>query len=544
MHILVAQINPIIADLNGNAKKIIESIDRARSQSVDLVIFPELALTGYPPQDFLLMPHFEKDVCYYLDTIIAETKGIAVVLGTPRKDPDACGRSLRNSAAIIHNQVLIGFADKLLLPNYDVFDEKRYFESGKQVKIWIFKGLRIAITICEDLWGRSEKVEGIYYEKDPISDLKSEKLDCVINLSASPFSTTKLINRFKVFSNVSEQLNCPVIVCNQVGANDNLIFDGYSFCVHPKKGITHCAKGFCEEDLLIDLSQNRPLQLHFNEMQDLYEALILGIKDYFSKLNFQKACLGLSGGIDSAVVACLSVKALGPEHTFGLIMPSQYSSMASARDAHQLAKMLGIQRKEFSITSLFDLYRSELADFFEEKPLQLTEENLQARIRGMILMAFSNQYGYLVLNTGNKSEFALGYSTLYGDMCGALSVIGDLTKTQVYALAHWINREEEIIPWNTILRPPSAELHPNQKDSDTIPDYQIVDTILKAYLEDLHSVEWIASNFQYPIKMVEDLIHRIHLNEYKRHQAPFALRVSEKSFSFGRRFPIVEQWKG
>lgn len=541
MRILVAQINPTIGDLKGNSHLIIEAIDAGRQQKADLVVLPELALSGYPPEDFLLLPHFIEATAHYLEQIVHATKDIAAIVGLPRYNPHKLEKTLFNSVAFIENQKLIDFADKILLPTYDVFDERRYFEPGNEVKVWNLKNQKFGIIICEDLWQHSGFLQSTYYRRDPVLEFQ-EKLTCLINVSASPYSLNKFDSRLQVCVRAARSLECPVILCNQVGGNDSLIFDGYSLYVN-QTGLLQCAKGFVEDNMLVNLAQKeKNFKLDRDPLYDLQQALVLGIRDYFRKSGFRKACLGLSGGIDSAVVACLATEALGADHVLAVNMPSRYSSPQSSRDAELLAQRLKIEYQEISIESPFESYLSILRPVFGGKEPDITEENLQARIRGMLLMALSNKFGYLVLSTGNKSELALGYSTLYGDMCGGLAVIGDLTKQQVYALAHRINLYEEIIPAYTIARAPSAELRFNQKDSDTLPDYDVVDHILQAYVEEHRSPLWIAENLHYPFALVEDMIKRIHYNEYKRRQAPPALRVSEKAFSIGRRFPIVQRW--
>lgn len=543
MRILIAQINPTIGALEKNTEQIIHAIERGKNRGADLVLFPELALCGYPPEDFLLLPHFIEAIARHLEVIIGATEGIAAVVGLPRRNPHLAGKQLYNSAALINDRTLEGYADKILLPTYDVFDESRYFESGEKVCTWSLKGETIGITICEDLWQHSGHLQStVVYSRDPVLELKDKSPSFVLNLSASPYSIAKHSTRLEVFLSAADTIQCPVVMCNQVGGNDSLIFDGSSLHVDPR-GLIHCAKTFEEDDLWVDLSmKSEPYRIERNGIEDLYHALVLGLRDYFRKLGFQKACFGLSGGVDSAVVACLAADALGAEHLLALGMPSRYSSPESGRDAFQLAQKLGIEYRELSIESPFKSYLDLLAPAFEGRASDVTEENLQARIRGMLLMAYSNKFGYLVLSTGNKSELALGYSTLYGDMCGGLAVIGDVTKEQIYALARWINRHEMIIPWNTIDRPPSAELRPNQKDSDSLPDYAIVDHVLQAYVEGHRSPEWISEHYHYPLPVVEDLVKRIHKNEYKRRQAPPVLRISEKAFTVGRRFPIVQQW--
>ena len=537
MLILAAQINPIIGDLKGNLSKIIEAIGQGKKQGVELVVFPEMALSGYPPEDFILLPHFMQAVEKSLEKIVQAAEGIAVIIGIPRNQQPF----LMNSAALINNQKLEGFADKILLPTYDVFDERRYFEPGEKVKIWHLNGKSIAITICEDIWQHSGYLTSKHYACDPLLEIKAQNPDLLINVSASPYSYHKFETRLNVVKKASQFLQCPVLLCNQVGGNDSLIFDGYSLYAN-QNDLLALSKGFEADELVIDTLAKSPISFKRDPVEHLYKALVLGLKDYFAKLGFERSCLGLSGGIDSAVVACLAQEALGNNNVLAITMPSRYSSPESTRDAKALAKALKIECKEISIEEPFESYLHVLKPHFAGKTPDITEENLQARIRGMLLMAFANKFGYLALATSNKSETALGYATLYGDMCGGLSVIGDITKTQVYALAKWINREKEIIPAHTMERPPSAELRPNQKDTDSLPEYDIIDVVLKAYVEDHHSPLSIAENHQFSIELVEDIVRRIHRNEYKRRQAPPSLRVSEKAFSVGRRFPIVQRW--
>lgn len=542
MRILAAQINPTIGDLVGNTKRIIQFIEQGRNEGADLVVFPEMALSGYPPEDFILLPHFMEAVAKKLEEIVQASQDIAVIIGLPRYNPHKLEKILYNSAAFIQNGRLIDFVDKILLPTYDVFDERRYFEPGEQTKIWTIGSQTFAISICEDLWQHSGLLQSTHYRRNPVLEIEGHQPTCLINISASPYSINKFATRLSVCLSAARSLQCPVILCNQVGGNDSLIFDGYSLYVN-QEGLLQYANGFEEDKMMIDLElSHKPIKMELNLVQDLHRALILGVRDYFKKSGFQKACLGLSGGIDSAIVACIAAEALGPQNVLAISMPSRFSSLESSRDADLLAQRLGIEYREISIEAPFESYLQILAPAFEGYPPDITEENLQARIRGMLLMSFSNKFGYLVLSTGNKSELALGYSTLYGDMCGGLAVIGDVTKNQVYALAHWINRHKEIIPKFTIDRAPSAELRPDQKDSDSLPAYEIIDQVLQAYVEEHRSPEWIANHFHYPLPLVQNLIKRIHLNEYKRRQAPPALRISEKSFSIGRKFPIVQKW--
>ncbi len=489
-----------------------------------------------------MLPHFIQAVRKQLDVIIKASKGLSVIVGLPRASHGKAQKHLHNSAAIISDGHLLGFHDKILLPTYDVFSELRYFEPGNEVRCWELGGKKVAVVICEDQWCHAGYTEATNYQRDPISELQEDRPELLINISASPYSVDKFSQRFNVCSKAAVTLSCPSILCNQVGGNDSLIFDGYSLFVDAKGKLIQCAKGFQEDQMLIDLEHLSPHRMERNALEDLYHALVLGVRDYFYKSGFQKACLGLSGGIDSALVACIAVEALGKDHVLALMMPSRYSSPGSIHDAQQLIAKLGIAHEEVSIESPFEAYLDLLSPHFQGKAPDTTEENLQARIRGMLLMAFSNKLGYIVLSSANKSEMAMGYSTLYGDLCGGLGVINDLTKQQIYALSKWINREEEIIPWNTIQKPPSAELKPDQKDSDSLPDYEIVDNVVADYVEKHHSPQDIASKHGYPQALVDDLVRRIHRSEYKRRQGPPGLRVSEKAFSMGRRFPIVQRW--
>jgi NAD+ synthase (glutamine-hydrolysing) len=543
MRILLAQINPTIGDIQGNSEKVFEGISQGRERNADLVLFPELALSGYPPEDFLILPHYVDDLAAALNPIAAATKGIAAVVGVARRNPTIAGKPLCNSAAIFEDGKFLGFQDKMLLPTYDVFDERRFFEPGQHLHLWDICGRKIAVTICEDIWQHSEVLLYASYDRDPILELSWQSPELALNLSSSPFSPGKANVRIDVCARAARTLKCPLVFCNQVGGNDSLIFDGHSLYVDSKGELLDIAKGFEEDFLLVDLSKHMdPITPAFNPMEDIRKALILGLRDYFHKSGFKKACLGLSGGVDSALVAYLAVEALGKDNVLGILMPSRYSSEGSITDALQLAHKLGISCTELSIEGPFQSYLELMAPFFAGKASDSTEENIQARIRGMIQMAFSNKLGYIVLSTGNKSELAMGYSTLYGDMCGGLAVISDVTKQQVYALARWINRNEEIIPWNTIRKPPSAELRPNQKDTDTLPDYEIVDNVLQAYIEEHQTPDKIAARFGYSPALVNDLVRRIHRNEYKRRQSPPGLRISEKAFSVGRRFPIVQKY--
>lgn len=542
MRIALAQINPIIGNLSHNTEKICDYIEGARKKGVDIILFPEMALIGYPPEDLVLLPSFIQAVEKFLNKVIRASQGIAVVVGTVRENSTIGEKRLFNTAAIIEDRNLLGFQDKTLLPDYDVFSERRYFEPSSQSDVWTLKGHKIGITICEDIWHHAGEVVGSFYTRDPIQELKEKKPEILLNLSASPYYMRRLETRLSVCTKAAKTLSCPVLLCNQVGGNDSLIFDGYSLYIDACGQLVSHAQGFQEELFIAEETSSSLPQTLSSYIQDLYQALVLGVRDYFNKQGFRKACLGLSGGIDSAVVACIAAEALGREEVLALFLPSRYSSGESQEDALELAKRIGIHLKEVSIEKPFQSFLEVLSSHFAGLKTDHTEENIQARIRGILLMAFSNKLGYLVLSTGNKSEMAMGYATLYGDMCGGLAVLGDVSKEQVYALAKWINRDQEIIPYRILEKSPSAELRPNQKDTDSLPEYPVVDAVLADYIEEHYSPEEIAEKRSLPLSLVRGLVKRIHLNEYKRRQAPPSLRVTKKSFTVGRRFPIVQHW--
>jgi NAD+ synthase (glutamine-hydrolysing) len=541
MKILIGQINPIIGDIRGNVAKVLEAVEKGRFDGADLVLTPELALCGYPPEDFLLLPHFIDSIEAALQEIIAASMGISVVVGLVRRAHAKGTKSLHNSAAIISDGRLIGFQDKSLLPAYDVFDEHRYFEPAEEVIVWDLAGERVAVTICEDIWQHAGVLKFSQYQRDPVEELKKKGVDLLLNLSSSPYHQGKLHSRIDVCSKAARTLECPVVLCNQIGGNDSLVFDGYSTLV-TSKGEGAVAKGFVEDMPLWDTKAVGKITLPKEEMEGLYRALVLGVRDYFRKQGFKKACLGLSGGVDSALVMAIAVTALGAENVLAVAMPSRYSSDSSMDDAKKLVENLQVEMKVISIEEPFSSYLELLTPHFEGKKVDATEENLQARVRGMILMALSNKHGHIVLSTGNKSEMAMGYSTLYGDLAGGLSVISDVSKKNVYKLCNYLNRDGEVIPKNILVKPPSAELRPNQKDSDSLPDYDIVDAVLEGYIEDHLPPTLIAEKHGLDLDMVNELVLKIHRSEYKRRQAPPGLRVSARSFSVGRRFPIVQGW--
>ncbi|NNG67677.1 NAD+ synthase [Caldanaerobacter subterraneus] len=542
MKIALAQINPVVGDIKHNCEKIVKYIEKAKEEKADLVVFPELSTVGYPPKDFLFVKDFIKTNEEMINKIILPaTDEIAVILGTVRKDEN---KNLYNSAFFVCNREIIEIFDKTLLPNYDVFDEKRYFSPSSQIKTVEFKGVKVAVNICEDAWKGYVFEPSANYSVDVLEEQFKLKPDIFINISASPYHLGKHRTRLGIMKEKTDKYGIPFVYVNQVGANDELIFDGNSFVLNEKGKEVIRLKGF-EEDFKVVELQNLE---DFEELPELkediswiYKALVIGVRDYFHKLGFKKAVLGLSGGIDSAVVAVIASEAMGKENVLAISMPSRYSSEGSVKDAEILAKNLGI---DFRVIPIEPVFKSYLSVFNKDGNAlgDVAEENVQARIRGNYLMFFANREGYVVLTTGNKSELAMGYCTLYGDMSGSLAVIGDLYKTQVYELARYINREKEIIPVSIIKKVPSAELRPNQKDEDSLPPYRILDQVLKLYLEENASVEEIAEK-GFDKDLVRHIINTVNKNEYKRKQAPPVLRVSPKAFGTGRRMPIVQNFK-
>lgn len=547
MLIQASQLNLTIGDIEGNGAKVMQAIDRAHKNKVDILLFSELTLIGYPPEDLLLDHGMVQAAERKLMQIAPATAGLFVAVGLPRRNPHRKDKPLYNSCAVFIDGQLVGFKDKTLLPTYDVFDERRFFEPGESQPVFEYLGRRIGITICEDAWQHAGGVGYSDYKRDPIQELSDQGIDLMLNMSASPYYYKRVDLRVSVFQACARTLRSPVIVCNQVGANDQIVFDGHSLYVNEKGELIQFAKGFVEEDLFVDLSIHAyPCGSSANGIHNLYAALVLGVRDYFQKQGFTKAILGLSGGIDSALVACIAKDALGAENVRALNLPSRFSSPQSYEDALLLANNLGIELQKISIDDLFQHYLDTLHPFFQECTQvcseNLTEENLQSRIRGMILMAFSNQFGPLLLNTGNKSEMAMGYTTLYGDMAGGLGVLHDVTKLHVYQLARFVNRQGEIIPESILSKIPSAELKLNQTDFDTLPPFEVLDPIIENYLEERLSPHEIAVRQGKPLDFVEKIIHTINAAEYKRRQAPIGIRVTQKAFSKGRNVPIVQKW--
>ncbi|MBU1711174.1 MAG: NAD+ synthase [Proteobacteria bacterium] len=548
MKIAIIQTNPIIGDFKYNIDKIFHWIDKARNAGCDLAVFPELAVSGYPPQDLLERPAFLQDHDNAVNLLVKGSTDIAVLCGAITRHTADTGKLLHNSAILFENGRILASAHKRLLPTYDVFDESRYFEPARESKTFLYRGLRLGITICEDLWNDPAVFRRRLYDRDPVADLLADPAgppEILINIAASPFRIGAGRIKREIFATHCIRNKLPLLYVNQVGGQDSLIFEGLSLCMNSNGEIIAAARQFEEDMLVIDterlVSSSKEAIDDDHETPQVLEALVLGTRDYVTKSGFSKGVLGLSGGVDSALTASIAARALGPENILGVALPSPYTSQASIDDARLLAQNLGINFEIISINYVFDAFLETLDPFFPDQPPGVTEQNIQARIRGNLLMAFSNKFGSLLLTTGNKSEMAVGYCTLYGDMSGGLAVIADVPKLLVYKLSRLINREKEIIPWRTIERPPSAELAFNQKDQDDLPPYEILDPILAAYLEENKGMaEIIQMGFDREI--VTDVVNRVNRNEYKRKQAPMGLKVTSKAFGYGRRYPTVENY--
>jgi NAD+ synthase (glutamine-hydrolysing) len=544
MKIALAQQNYLIGDFEGNRKKIIEGIVYAKQLGADLVMFSELCVCGYPPRDFLEFKDFIQQCQSSIELIAKEAVGIAVLVGAPSVNPKVEGKDLFNSAYFLCDGKVQQVVHKSLLPNYDVFDEYRYFEPNREFHAFDFMGKRIAFTVCEDIWNTGINP---MYITTPIEKLAAFKPDYLLNISASPFDYEKAKSRIELLKDIAVDYGLPVFYCNTVGAQTELIFDGGSLVVTPDGEVFDEMNYFEEQIKVYDLDEviaaKNPMQREQSKEKIplIHDALVTGIREYFRKLNFQKAIIGLSGGIDSAVVSCLAATALGKENVKVILLPSEFSSVGSVSDSTALAKHLGIGYEMIPLKSIYQSLITTLNPFFDGKSFDVTEENIQARIRAIMLMALSNKHHYILLNTSNKSELAVGYGTLYGDMCGGISVIGDLYKTEVYELAAYINRVKEVIPNAIITKPPSAELRPNQKDSDSLPDYSILDKILFQYIEQRNGPsELVEMGFEKPL--VDRVLKMVNTSEHKRYQAPPVLRVSYKAFGSGRRLPIVAKY--
>ncbi|MFZ4673164.1 MAG: NAD+ synthase [Chlamydiia bacterium] len=539
MKIEMYQMNPVIGNLKYNTQKHLDAIERAKKDHIELLVFPELSICGYAPEDLLLHPSFLDAMSVCLDQIVKASKGIAVTVGLARRSSRYGEKGLLNSAAIICDGRLLGFQDKWLLPHYDVFSERRYFSPGHDMHVWEIFGKRVGVIICEDMWQNASDIIKSTYPRDPVRELVDYRPEVLVNLTASPYQYMKIDTRLKVCQRAAETLKCPVVYCCQVGANSELIFDGYSMYVSKDQKLLKLGKGFVEDRIFIDTEvAERPLNLTFDPMHDLYEALKLGIKDYFHKTGFKKALVSLSGGVDSALVAVLAAEALGKENVTGYFLPSKKTHSSQKKGVEKLVKNLGIQYFELEIDPIVDVYKKAMENTMHEmKPKTL--ESLKSRVRGALLMAFSNQSEALLLNNLNKSEMALGFCTLYGDMCGALGVIADVKKSQVYELCEWINRRYECIPRETIDRTPTHEERYHPKHGEEGIDYLVVDKVLTGYIEESKTVEQITKDTHIEKSIVEALVKKIYMAESKRRQSAPPLRVSVKSFGIGRRKPLT-----
>lgn len=539
MKIALAQINTTVGDIEGNEAKIFESYLRGVEAGVDLVLLPELALTGYPPRDLVLNPAFITRNLDALERLAGRTGKMALVLGFVGRNENRPGRSAVNAIALLQNGKMAATRLKTLLPTYDVFDEDRYFEPGTENTPVTLNGVPLGLTICEDLWNDEDFWDDRRYRRNPAIELTVGGAKLLLNSSASPWSMGKNKVREDMLSNLAAKTKCPVAYCNLVGGNDELVFDGASLVVNEQGGLLARGNLFAEDFMIVDLDSAPVKELPLPCEEELvFKALVLGVRDYLHKCGFKSAVLGLSGGIDSALTAVIAAEALGRENVRGLALPSQFSSQGSLDDAEQLAKNLGIQYDVVPIQPMFVAAKEELKSVFANRAEDTTEENIQARLRGVILMAMSNKFGSLLLTTGNKSELAVGYCTMYGDMCGGLAVISDVPKTMVYRISRWINREREIIPAASITKAPSAELRPNQTDQDSLPPYDVLDAILEEYVVKGRTTEEIIQA-GYDAQTVRRVVRLIIVNEYKRRQAAPGLKVTSKAFGVGRRLPVA-----
>ena len=542
MKIAIAQINTTVGDFDGNSDKIVDAWRRADEAGAELVVLPELALCGYPPRDLLAKPAFLRQNQATLERLAKRGGRAVAVVGHASVNETDSGRPARNSAAVLRDGQIIDVRHKTLLPTYDVFDEDRYFESATDNTPVEILGKKIGITICEDIWNDEVFPNDRRYGRRPADELAAAGAELLLNLSASPWNLGKEHSRHVLLSQLSAKAGCPVVYCNLVGGNDELVFDGGSQYYNGHGVLGASGAMFAEDLLLVDTETIEPkLSDTSDDDEKLHKALSLGVHDYLHKCGFASAVIGLSGGIDSAVTAVIAVDALSAENVRGVAMPSQYSSQGSLDDAERLANALGIRYDIVPIEPVFEQLKSQLGDIFDGLDEDTAEENMQARIRGNILMSMSNKFGSLLLTTGNKSELAVGYCTLYGDMCGGLAVISDLPKTRVYSLAKWINREREIIPESTLTKPPSAELRPDQVDQDSLPPYDVLDSILEAYVVDGQDAESIIAS-GHDKATVQRIIRLINVNEYKRRQAAPGIKVTSKAFGVGRRIPVAKRF--
>ena len=543
MKLALAQFNPTVGDFAGNTARILALAARAKERGADLAVFSELCICGYLPQDLLERPAF-------IDRNQKELKQLAAKLPLPAivgfvgKNKNGTGSGIANKAALLSGGKIVFEQSKMLLPTYDVFDESRYFQPAAEQKVFGFGGEMLGITICEDVWNDKNFWAVRRYDRDPVTELAAQGTSVIINISASPYTIDKRALRVDMLRSIALSHQLPIVYVNQVGGNDSLIFDGASVALTLDGKVAAQAAAFQEDLILFDTTTGEG-EIHKQPPEEIayaFQALVLGTRDYVHKCRFEKALVGLSGGIDSAVVAAIAVEALGAENVLGVSMPGPYSSEGSIADAKAVAQNLGIEMKTIPISGVFDAYLATLKPVFGSRKADVTEENVQARIRGNYLMALSNKFGSMVLSTGNKSELAVGYCTLYGDMAGGLAVISDVPKLMVYELAKFINRQRQIIPRETIEKPPSAELRPNQKDEDSLPPYDVLDRILKAYIEDLRSPQEIADKYGFDLKLVREIALLVDRTEYKRKQAAPGLKITSRAFGFGRPFPIAQRF--
>lgn len=550
MKVWIAQINTTVGDFTGNRRRILAAYEQAAGEDADLVVFPELAVTGYPPMDLLERSSFIEDNLNCLDSILRHVSGPAMVLGYVQPHQDSGSKGLYNAAAVLHEQSIKAIHRKVLLPTYDVFDEGRYFDPGPTPQVCELPFCRLAVTICEDIWNDKAVWDRAPYHRNPVDALMTQSPDVLVNISASPFIEGKLVKRLDLARRIADKHGIPVIYSNLVGGNDGIVFDGESFAISQKTSLLHIGKAFDEDLFAVDLDGNtshtdtHPPSIvpSADPEEKVIDAICLGIRDFCRKLDIDRVLVGLSGGIDSAVTVTLAVRALGRDAVRAVSMPSRHSSSGTRHDAADLAENLGIRFDEISIDETLQTYSRSLEPALDHVPAGITDENLQARIRGALLMAISNDTGALVLNTGNKSELAVGYCTLYGDMVGGLAVIGDLSKEMVYRVARALNREKSVIPGGILTRAPSAELAPGQKDEDSLPPYPVLDPIVRAYVEEgLDTDEIVERGFEPDV--VASVVAMIGTSEFKRRQAPIAIKVTAKAFGPGRRLPVVQRYK-
>lgn len=544
MKLALCQMNPIIGNLDYNRKKIAEGYERGVKAKADLVIFPELSLVGYPPLDLVEKSEFRKTVHSKINELAKITADVGLLFGAITEDDDRIGTNIHNSAVLCYNGKVQFIQPKSLIPNYDVFDEMRYFEPAKNVFTHKFKGEKLGISVCEDIWNDADYWYRRRYNIDPVDILKKKGATILINISASPYSYGKRKERLEMLSTICKQDKLPLAYVCCAGVQTDLVFDGGSMCLDKKGTLVQLGKTYEEDFILFDTENDKEIKAEVEKSfeEEVLSSLIYGVKEYFEKMKFKKAVVGLSGGLDSAMVTYIAVKALGKENVHVILMPSKYSSRGSVTDSEKIINNLGISSDNVSIQPVVDEILKQLEPKFKQKIGNLTEQNLQARIRGVYLMAFSNNDNYLVLTTGNKSELAVGYCTLYGDMSGSLAVIADVYKSDLYRIAKFINRNEEIIPKEIISKAPSAELSPNQKDQDDLPPYELLDKILRMYLEENKEYDEINSIIE-DEEVVKKVLRMVDINEFKRRQAAPAIRVSKKAFGYGRRYPIVQGWR-